>query len=161
MGREEVQRHVAPVIALLRIELVDREKLDDCDAQILKVRNLLGHTGKRAAFRCGDPGVRARGESFDMQFVDDGIPAAVSGARLGEIGTHGFTEGCEKGSLAEALEKLEAFELVLDRILHLGETQLDPSGVQRVVELADSVGCGDVDACDGLCRDDEPADGRR
>ena len=75
----------------------------------------------------------------------------------GEVGTHGFTEGSEKGSLTEALEKLEAFELVLDRILHLGKTQLDPGRVQRVVELADSVGCGDVDARDRLCRDDEPA----
>ena len=79
----------------------------------------------------------------------------------GEIGIHGFTEGCEKGLLAEALEKLEAFELVLDWILHLCETQLDPGGVQRVLELADSVGRGDVDAGDRLCCDDEPADRRR
>jgi hypothetical protein len=90
MGREEVQRHVAPVVALLRIELVDREQLDDRDTELLEVGNLLGHAGKRAAFRGRDPGVRARGESFDMQFIDDRVPAGVSRGRLCRKGYRPF-----------------------------------------------------------------------
>ena len=59
--REEVQRHVAPVVAFLRIELVHREQLDDGDAELLEVGNLLGQAGKRAAFRrCRRPSWRAR-----------------------------------------------------------------------------------------------------
>ena len=47
--REEVQRHVAPVIALLRIELLDGQQLDDRDAEILEVGNLFRHAGEGAA----------------------------------------------------------------------------------------------------------------
>ena len=89
------------------------------------------------------------------------LPVDPLDGMAGEIGTHGFIDGSEKGVLTQAREHLEAFELVLDRILHLGEAQLDSSVVQRVVELADRVGRGDVDARDRLRRDHEPADGRR
>ena len=88
MGREEVQRHVAPVVALLRIELVDREQLHNRDAEFLEVGNLLRQAGKRAAPVGCDARVRARGESLDVQFVDDGVTAGVSRARRGWNG-HG------------------------------------------------------------------------
>ena len=55
------------------------------------------------------------------------LPVDPLDGTAGEVGTHGFTESREKGFLAEALEKAETFELVLDWILHLGETQLDSS----------------------------------
>ena len=44
VGREEVERHVTPVVALLRIELVDRHQLDDLDAEFLEVGNLFGQS---------------------------------------------------------------------------------------------------------------------
>ena len=78
-----------------------------------------------------------------------------------EVGAHRFAEGREEGLFAEAREESEALQLVLDRILHLGETQLDAGGVQGVVELADGIGCRDVDAGDRLSRDHQPADRRR
>jgi len=37
MGREKVQRHVTPVISLLRIELMNGEQFDDCNAELLQV----------------------------------------------------------------------------------------------------------------------------
>ena len=86
VGREEVQRHVAPVVAFLRIELVDREQLDDGDAEVLEVGNLLGHAGKGAALRGRDAGVRARGESFDVQFIDDRVAAGVSRGAVRQVG---------------------------------------------------------------------------
>jgi len=52
------------------------------------------------------------------------------------VGAHRFAEGHEEGLLAEAREEPDALQLVLDRILYLGETQLDASSVQSVVELA-------------------------
>ena len=78
-----MQRHVAPVIALLRIELMDRQKLDDRDTELLEVRDLLGQAGERAALRGGDPGVCPSGESLDVQFVNDGVLTGVSRGRLG------------------------------------------------------------------------------
>ena len=69
------------------------------------------------------------------------------------VGAHRFAERREEGLFAEAREEPEALQLVLDRILHLGETQLDTGGVQGVVELADGIGRGDVDARDRLRRD--------
>ena len=47
-----------------------------------------------------------------------------------EVGAYRFAEGREEGLFAEAREEPEALQLVLDRILHLGETQLDTGGVQ-------------------------------
>src|SRR4030095_11680048 len=41
MRREEVQRHVTPIISLLRIELVHREQLDSGYAKLLQIRNFL------------------------------------------------------------------------------------------------------------------------
>src|ERR1700751_3880189 len=71
---------------------------------------------------------------------------------------HGFAEGREEGLLAQARKESEALQLVLDRILHLGETQLDSGGAQGVVEFGKRVACGDVDARDRLRRDHEPTD---
>jgi hypothetical protein len=68
--------------ALLRIELVDGEKLDDRDPEVLEIGNLLGQARKRAALGWCDPGVRTRSESLDVQLIDDGVSAGVSGASL-------------------------------------------------------------------------------
>jgi len=75
-----------------------------------------------------------------------------------EVDAHRVAEGREEGLVAEAREEPEALQLVFDRILYLGETQLDAGGAQGVIELADGIGCGDVDARDRFCRDDEPTD---
>jgi len=76
------------------------------------------------------------------------------------VSAHRFAEGREGSLFAEAGKEPEALQLVLNRILHLGETKLDAGGMQGVVEFADDVGCGDVHARDRLRRDHQPADGR-
>ena len=48
-----------------------------------------------------------------------------------EVDAHRFAEGREEGLVAEAREEPEALQLVFDRILYLGETQLD-AGARRV-----------------------------
>jgi Sigma-54 interaction domain len=75
-----------------------------------------------------------------------------------EIAANRFLDRCKEGLLAEAREESEALQLVLHRVLHLGKAHLDTRGVKRLVELANDVARGDVDAGDGLGRYDEPAD---
>jgi hypothetical protein len=60
----------------------------------------------------------------------------------GEIAAHCFVNDRKERLLAEAREEPEALQLVLDRILHLGEAQLDACGGKGVVELGDDVGGG-------------------
>src|SRR5579864_190356 len=64
------------------------------------------------------------------------------------VGAHRLADSCEEGMFTEAREEPKTFQLVLDRIFHLGETQRNSCGVQDVVKFANSIGCGDVDACD-------------
>jgi hypothetical protein len=79
----------------------------------------------------------------------------------GAIGTHGFTEGREKGLLTEAREKLEAFELVLDRDPSSRRSTTRSSGVS--VSSSSQIASAAVTSMlvTGSCRDDEPADRRR
>src|SRR5215471_18514160 len=77
------------------------------------------------------------------------------------VGAHCLAESREESLFPETCEESETLHLVLDRILHLGETQLDVGSVESVVELIESIGRGDVNAGDRLRRDYEPADGCR
>ena len=54
------------------------------------------------------------------------------------VGAHRLVDSREEGLFAEAREKPETLELILHRILHFGETQLDARGVQGVVEFAEA-----------------------
>ena len=67
--REEVEGHVAPVIPLLRVELLHRQQLDHVDAEFLEVRNLLDHAPIRAAACVRHAGVAARRESLDVHLI--------------------------------------------------------------------------------------------
>ena len=69
--REETDRHVAPVVRLLRIELEHGEQLHGRDAQLLQVRDLVDHAQERAAFRLVDSGRGALGESANVSLVND------------------------------------------------------------------------------------------
>src|SRR5215831_18524821 len=46
------------------------------------------------------------------------------------VGAHCFAESREESLFPETCEESETLHLVLDRILHLGETQLDVSSVE-------------------------------
>ena len=63
----------------------------------------------------------------------------------------------EEVLFAEPREELEALQLVFDRILHFSKAQLDACRVQGVVELADDVSGGHIDAGDRLGRYHQPA----
>src|SRR5580704_15762351 len=54
MRSEEIQRHVAPVVALLWITLKDRHELDNCYPEFFQIGNLLNQTGIRAGTRSID-----------------------------------------------------------------------------------------------------------
>ena len=68
---EEVQGHVAPVIALLRVELLNGEQLDHGDPQLLQMRNLVDYTGEGAPALGRDAAVGIPREAADVHLVDD------------------------------------------------------------------------------------------
>src|SRR5215813_5917962 len=78
-----------------------------------------------------------------------------------EIGADGGAGGGKERAFADLLEDSESLKLVLHRILELGEAQVDPGLVQRLVQFLEHVGCGDVHAGDRLRRNDQPARRRR
>ena len=71
--REEVESHVPPIAALLRVALLNRHQFHRRDAEFLQIRNLFDQPGEGSAVRGIDPGVGARREAFDVQFIDDEI----------------------------------------------------------------------------------------
>jgi hypothetical protein len=74
MRREEVQRHVAPVVAaFFGIELMHGHQLDDGDAELLQIRNLFDDPGKGAAGRRGHTRVREDGEPAHVHLVHDRV----------------------------------------------------------------------------------------
>ena len=81
VGREEIQRRVAPVIPVGRVILENRHQFDDGDAKLLQVRNFLDQSRIRSARFVLDAGVRILGKSPNVQLVDDGI-GLVHGAMI-------------------------------------------------------------------------------
>src|SRR5512139_453550 len=78
-----------------------------------------------------------------------------------EIAVDGRPHGGEEGLLAKLRKQPESLQLVLDRVLHLGEAQLDARCVQGMVQFGQHVGGGDVHAGDRFGRHDQPAHRRR
>jgi hypothetical protein len=77
--REKVQRHVAPVIAFLRIALKHRHQLDHRDPEVPQIRDLLDQTRVGTGAARIDSRVRIPGETFDVKFVDDGVGLVAEG----------------------------------------------------------------------------------
>src|SRR6267378_4373183 len=73
MRREEVQRHVAPVVALLWIALKDRHQFDNGYPEFPEIRDLLHQTGIRAGTRRFYAGVGVLSEALHVKLVDDCI----------------------------------------------------------------------------------------
>ena len=74
--RKERNRRIAPVIdssrrGILSIELEYREQFYRCDAELLKIRNLLDQTCVCATFRFGHAGAGMRGKAAHVHLVDD------------------------------------------------------------------------------------------
>ena len=66
VGRKEVQCHVAPVIAFLRVVLVNGQQFDHSDAKVEQVGNLLDQASEGAALTWIDSRQGAGGEAFDV-----------------------------------------------------------------------------------------------
>src|SRR3954466_12333178 len=71
--RKEVQRHVAPIVAFLRIALEYRHQLDHSHAEIFQIRDLVDQTGIRPLPRRIYTRVGVLGETPEVEFVNDRI----------------------------------------------------------------------------------------
>src|SRR5208283_55335 len=70
---EEIQRHVAPVVALLWVALKNRHQLDNRYPELLQVGNLFHQTGISPGAGWIYAGVRVLREALHVQFVNDRI----------------------------------------------------------------------------------------
>src|ERR1700733_5985470 len=73
MRGEEVQRHITPVVAFLRIALKNRHQLNNGYPQILQIWDLLHQTRISARSRWIHTGVTVFREAPHVKFVDDRI----------------------------------------------------------------------------------------
>ncbi len=64
---EEVQGHVAPVVVVLRVPLVDGHEFHDGDAEVLEVGDLLHEPVEGSGARGIDAGAGVFGKSTDVQ----------------------------------------------------------------------------------------------
>src|SRR6516162_9537626 len=73
-----------------------------------------------------------------------------------EVAADRGTNGREKGIFAKPREQPEALELVFYRVFEFGEAQLGSSFVQSGIQFGEGIGCGDLDASDRFCSNDQP-----
>jgi hypothetical protein len=81
VGRKEVQGHVTPVVPFLGIKLMNGQKLDNRDPELLEVRDLFDKTGKSSPLLRADSRIGPGGKPLDVEFVDDEI-MTVTRARV-------------------------------------------------------------------------------
>src|SRR5208282_5159475 len=73
MRCEEVQRHVSPIVTLVRIALKYGHEFDDGDPKIFQIRDLFNQSGIGPSSRGMHAGIGILGEPIDMKFVDDRV----------------------------------------------------------------------------------------
>src|SRR5215469_627452 len=71
MRREEVQRHIAPIVGLLRVALKYGHQFDDGYAEFLQIRDLFHQSGVGAGTRRTYAGISVAREALYMKFVDN------------------------------------------------------------------------------------------
>ena len=81
-------------------------------------------------------------------------PQRVKAPMRGDILANGHFNGRKKGTLTERQVEPKTLQLVLDRIFHLSEMELDTARDKGRVQLNQHVRCSDIHACNRLCRDD-------
>ena len=70
---EKIECHVAPVIVFLWIKLMNRHELNDGDAEVNEVRNLLNNSGKSSTAFGSYVTAGTSGKSTHVHFVNDRI----------------------------------------------------------------------------------------
>ncbi len=73
MRCEEVQRHISPIIAFVRVTLKDGHQFDDGDPKLFQIRYLFDQSGIGAGSRRMNAGIGIPGEPLDVTFVDDRV----------------------------------------------------------------------------------------
>ena len=73
MRCEEVQRHVSPIVTLVRIALKYGHEFDDGDPKLFQIRDLFDQSGIGAGSRGMHAGIGIPGEPLDVKFVDDRV----------------------------------------------------------------------------------------
>ncbi len=81
MRREEVQRHVAPVVALLGVALINRHELDNRYSEFFQIGDLFHQAGICAGTRRIQAGVRILRETPHVKLVDNCI-GLMMGSRV-------------------------------------------------------------------------------
>jgi hypothetical protein len=71
--REKAERHIAPVVAFLEVELEHGHQLHHRHSQLFQVWNLLDHAGKRAPVGLADAGIWILREPSHVELIDDRI----------------------------------------------------------------------------------------
>ena len=153
---EEIERHVAPEVPLLRIELMNRHQLDRGDAEFLQVRNLVDDRGKAAAAIGGDAGVGALREAADVHFIDDEIVSVArplvclpverkrGRGQRAERCAAVVRAGLDRGAAAERGRKKHAAHVRIEEQLVRSEAMAG-SPIVRAVDAVGVVGsAGDV-----------------
>ncbi len=77
MRRKERDRRISPVVhqsgrSILDVELEHRQQFDGCDAELLKIGNLLDQAGISAALLFGNSGIGMARETCNVHLVNDG-----------------------------------------------------------------------------------------
>ena len=71
--REEVQRHVAPIVSFVRVALKDGHQLDNGDPKVLQIWDLFNQACVGAGSRWMNAGIGMARKSLDVKFVDDRV----------------------------------------------------------------------------------------
>ena len=77
--RKKTERHVAPVVVLLRIELKHGHQFNGGDAQLSQIGDLVNDSCERPAPVRRDPGILAVGKAADVHLVDDQVGLVPQG----------------------------------------------------------------------------------
>src|SRR3981081_4272104 len=70
---EKIERHVAPVIVFLWIKLMNRHELNNRDAELNQVRNLLNNSGESSTAYGGYGTAGTSGKSPHVHFINDRV----------------------------------------------------------------------------------------
>ena len=71
--REEVQRHVAPIVSFVRVALKDGHQLDNGDPKVLEIWDLFDQAGVGSGSGWMHAGIGMARKSLDVKFINDRI----------------------------------------------------------------------------------------
>ena len=147
VGREEIQRHVTPVVAFVRVELKHGHQLHRSDAEFGQVRDLFDEARERPAFTVADFGTGVLGQPANMRLVDHKIrPMPQSAAARSCVFAKARVEQA-KGGLAEVgsgFSRRFAIEVAREKDTSRTGVEQQFFGIERV-PLVSALRCRAID----------------